>query len=74
MPKTRARCVLRRTLLEVLGGGVNELERNELEAALLEAGDDGADEAALDAVGLIGGKGAKISVRSCASTKSVCSP
>ena len=52
--KTRARCVLRRTLLEVLGGGVNELERDELEAALLEAADDVADEATLDAVGLQG--------------------
>ena len=42
------------TLLEVLGGGVNELERDELEAALLEAADDVADEAALDAVRLQG--------------------
>ena len=45
---------MRRTLLEVLGGGVNELERDELEAALLEAADDVADEATLDAVGLEG--------------------
>jgi len=36
----------------VLGSGVNELEGNELEAALLEPGDDLADEAALNAVGL----------------------
>ena len=54
MLKTRARCVLRRTLLEVLGGGVNELERDELETALLETADDVADEAALDAVRLQG--------------------
>ena len=40
------------TLLEVLGGSVDELERGELEAALLEAGDDVADDATLDAVGL----------------------
>lgn len=38
-------------LLEVLLGGSSELEGDELEAALLEAGDDLADEAALDAVG-----------------------
>lgn len=36
----------------MLGRGLDELERDQLEAALLEAGDDGADEAALDAVGL----------------------
>ena len=42
----------KRTLLEVLGRGVDELERDELEAALLEAVDDVADEPALDAVGL----------------------
>jgi hypothetical protein len=38
-------------LLEVLLRGGGELEGDELEAALLEAGDDLADEAALDAVG-----------------------
>lgn len=38
-------------LLEVLLGGLGELEGNKLEATLLEAGDDGADETALDAVG-----------------------
>ena len=36
----------------MLGGGVDELEGDELEAALLEAGDDVADDAALDAIGL----------------------
>jgi hypothetical protein len=41
------------TLLEVLGGGVDELQGNELEAALLEAADDVTDETALDAVGLL---------------------
>lgn len=41
-----------RTLLEVLGGSVNKLQGDELEAALLEPADDGADETALDAVGL----------------------
>lgn len=41
------------TLLEVLGGGVDELQGNKLEAALLKAGNDVADEAALDAVGLL---------------------
>ena len=34
-------------LLEVLLGGSNELDGCELEAAVLEAGDDGADEATL---------------------------
>lgn len=42
------------TLLEVLGGSVDELEGNELEATLLEAADDVADKTALDAVGLVG--------------------
>jgi hypothetical protein len=41
------------TLLEVLGGGVDELQGDQLEAAFLEAADDFADETALDAVGLI---------------------
>jgi len=40
------------TLLEVFGRSVDELESDELEAALLEAGDDVSDESALDAVGL----------------------
>ena len=40
------------TLLEVLGGSVDELQSGELEAALLEAADDVADDATLDAVGL----------------------
>lgn len=40
------------TLLEVLGGGVDELEGDELEATLLEAADDVADESALDTVRL----------------------
>ena len=40
------------TLLEVLLAGVDELERDELVAALLEAGNDVANEAALDAVRL----------------------
>lgn len=43
-----------RTLLEVLLGGVDELEGDQLEAALLEAGDDLADEVALNAVRLVG--------------------
>ena len=41
-----------RTLLEVLGGCVDELQGDKLEAALLKAGDDVSDETALDAVGL----------------------
>ena len=41
-----------RTLLEVLRGSVDKLHSNELEATLLEAADDVADETALDAVGL----------------------
>lgn len=41
-----------RTLLEVLRGSVNKLQSNELEATLLEAGDDLADESTLDTVGL----------------------
>ena len=35
-------------LLEVLLGGGDELDGSELEAAVLEAGDDGADQAALE--------------------------
>lgn len=38
--------------LQVLLGGRDELEGHQLVAALLEAADDGADQAALDAVGL----------------------
>lgn len=41
-----------RTLLEVLRGSVNELESLELEATLLEAADDVANEPTLDTVGL----------------------
>ena len=44
---------MRLTLLEVVGGGVDELQGNKLEAALLEAGNDVSDETALDAVGLL---------------------
>jgi hypothetical protein len=40
------------TLLEVLLSGLDELEGSELEAALLEPGDDLADEVALNAVRL----------------------
>lgn len=40
------------TLLEVLGGCVDELQGDKLEAALLKAGNDVSDETALDAVGL----------------------
>jgi hypothetical protein len=40
------------TLLEVLGGGVDEFQSDELETTLLEAADDVADETALDAVRL----------------------
>ena len=40
------------TLLKVLGGSVDELESNELEATLLEAADDVTDESTLDTVGL----------------------
>ena len=40
------------TLLKVLGGGVDELHGDELEAALLKPADDVADESALDTVGL----------------------
>ena len=35
-------------LLEVLLGGSDELDSGELETAVLEAGDDGSDEAALE--------------------------
>lgn len=41
-----------RTLLEVGLGGLDELEGDELEAALLEPSDDLADEVALNAVRL----------------------
>ena len=40
------------TLLKVLGGGVDELHGDELEATLLKPADDVADESALDTVGL----------------------
>lgn len=43
---------MRLTLLEVLRGRVHGLERDELEAAGLEAADDVPDKPALDAVGL----------------------
>jgi hypothetical protein len=42
-----------RTFLEVFLGCVDQLERNKLETALLETGDDRADECALNAIGLI---------------------
>lgn len=51
------RRVVNRTLLEVLGSGLNELEGNELEAALFEALDDLSDKSTLDTVGLHGRKG-----------------
>lgn len=38
--------------LEVLLGGGHELDSHELEAAVLEARDDGADEATLDTVSM----------------------
>ena len=41
-----------RTLLEVLSGRMDELERDDFESTLLEARDDLADECALDAVRL----------------------
>ena len=43
---------LERTVLEVLRGRLDKLHRNELEAALLKAGDDRANESTLDTVGL----------------------
>jgi hypothetical protein len=39
-------------LLEVLLAGGGQLDGNKLEAAVLEAGDDGADQATLDAIRL----------------------
>jgi hypothetical protein len=44
-------------LLEVLLAGADELEGNKLEAAVLEAGDDGANESTLDTIGLDGNEG-----------------
>jgi len=44
-------------LLEVLLGGGDELETNELEATVLEAGDDCANQAALNAIWLNGNEG-----------------
>lgn len=44
--------------LGLLLGGPQHLEPHELEALVLEAGDDGGDEATLHAVGLDGDKGA----------------
>lgn len=40
------------TLLEVLRSRMDELQSGELEATLLEAGGDGANETALDGIGL----------------------
>ncbi len=40
------------TLLQVLGGCVDELQGDKLEAALFKAGNDVSDKTALDAVGL----------------------
>jgi hypothetical protein len=40
------------TLLEVLWGCMNQLKRNQLEAALLESTDDLSDEGAMDTIGL----------------------
>lgn len=40
------------TLLEMFWRSMNELHSNKLEAALLETGDDGSDEATLDAIRL----------------------
>jgi hypothetical protein len=42
----------RRTLVEVLGGGVHHLKRNKFEATGLEAGDDVTNKAALDTIRL----------------------
>ena len=42
-----------RTFLEVFLGCVDQLESNKLETALLETGDDRADECALNAIGLM---------------------
>lgn len=46
------RAIIVHTLLEVLRSGMDELHGGELEATLLEAGDDGANETALDGIGL----------------------
>lgn len=51
MLSNRRRCFAR-TLLKVLRGSVNELESLKLEATLLEAADDVANESTLDTVGL----------------------
>lgn len=40
-------------LLKVLLGGSDELDGSELEATVLEAGDDGSDEAALSTVSTV---------------------
>lgn len=45
-------------LLRLLNGGLQQLQANELVALVLEAADDLADEAALDAVGLHSNEGA----------------
>lgn len=50
------------TLLKELWGFVDHLHSDELEAALLETGDNLADEASLDAVGLEGGGYMRVSV------------
>ena len=42
----------RRTRLEVVGGGLNELQGDKLEATALETADDVANESPLDTVGL----------------------
>jgi len=42
----------RRTFLEVLGGSVDELQGDELEATAFETSDDVTNEAPLDTIGL----------------------
>ena len=49
----------RTVLLEVLLAGGDELDGGELVAAVLEAGDDGANESALDTIGLDGNEAAR---------------
>ena len=66
------RVYVRHTLLEVLGGSVDELESNELEAALLETADDVANEPALDAVGLQRRDASRVNCSSGFGVKSSC--
>lgn len=52
MAEVKKHCRSQHTLLEMLLGSMNQLESDELEPTLLEAGEDGANESTLNTIGL----------------------